>query len=206
MSTRIVLRLLVALLAGLLPAAVVAGPTPAAAGAVEVTISEVDLDGPGIADVIVTVTNHGDARMSRVVVTFTGPKAWTVYPEQRSLQGSIRPGDSAEVEFQIRVPEPRPGFRVRTFRATVSYRGGDGAGTAVGERVQRTGEALPDLASAFDNVGVTSESDTAPGDFDGDGNSFSAEKLAEQGVTPGGTVSALGTTCLLYTSPSPRDS
>ena len=98
------------------------------------------------------------------------------------------------MEFQIRVPEPRPGFRVRTFRATVSYRGGDGAGTAVGERVQRTGQALPDLAAAYDNVGVTSESDTAPGDFDGDGNSFSAEKLAEQGVTPGGTVSALGTT------------
>ena len=41
---------------------------------------------------------------------------------------------------------------------------------------------------------MTSETDTAPGDFDGDGNSFSAEKLAEQGVTPGGTVSALGAT------------
>jgi hypothetical protein len=194
MNTRIVLRLLVALLAGLLPATVVVTPAPAAAGAVEVTISEVDLDGPTISDVTVTVTNHSDDRMSRVAVTFSGPKGWAVYPDQRTLKGSIRPGDSAEVEFRIQVPEPRPGFRVRTFRATVSYRGGDGSGTAVGERVQRTGEALPDLASAFDNVGVTSESDPAPGDFDGDGNSFSAEKLAEQGVTPGGAVSALGTT------------
>ncbi|HWM75647.1 MAG TPA: NEW3 domain-containing protein, partial [Nocardioides sp.] len=194
MSTRIVLRLLAALLIGLLPAAAVVSPASAAADAVEVTISEVDLDGPTIADVTVTVTNHGDARMSRVAVTFAGPKGWTVHPDERTLQRSIRPGASAEVEFQIRVPEPRPGFRVRTFRASVSYRGGDGAGTAVGERVQRTGEPLPDLAGAFDNVGVTSESDTAPGDFDGDGNSFSAERLAEQGVTPGGTVTALGTT------------
>jgi hypothetical protein len=194
MSTPIVLRLLVALLAGLLPATVVVGPATAADGAVQVTISEVDLDGPTIADVTVTVTNHGADRMSRVAVTFSGPKGWAVHPDQRTLQGAIRPGDSAQVEFQIQVPEPRPGFRVRTFRATVSYRGGDGAGTAVGERIQRTGEALPDLASAFDNVGVTSESDPAPGDFDGDGNSFSAEKLAEQGVTPGGPVSALGTT------------
>ena len=36
-------------------------PAPAAAGTVEVTISEVDLDGPTIADVTVTVTNHSDA-------------------------------------------------------------------------------------------------------------------------------------------------
>jgi hypothetical protein len=194
MSTRIVLRLLVALLAGLFPAAVVVTPASAAADAVEVTISEVDLDGPTIADVTVTVTNYTDSRMSRVAVGFSGPKGWSVYPEERTLQGSIRPGESAQVEFQIRVPEPRPGFRVRTFRATVAYRGGDGAGTAVGERVQQTGQALPDLAAAYDNVGVTSESDTAPGDFDGDGNSFSAEKLAEQGVTPGGTVAALGAT------------
>ena len=141
MSTRIVLRLLVALLAGLLPAAVAVAPASAAADAVEVTISEVDLDGPTIADVTVTVTNHSDDRMSRVAVAFTGPKAWTVYPEERTLQGSIRPGQSVQVAFQIRVPEPRPGFRVRTFRATVSYRGGDGAGTAVGERVQQTGQA-----------------------------------------------------------------
>ncbi len=194
MSTRIMLRLLVALLAGLLPAAVAVAPASAAADAVEVTISEVDLDGPTIADVTVTVANNSDDRMSRVAVAFTGPKAWTVYPEERTLQGSIRPGQSVQVAFQIRVPEPRPGFRVRTFRATVSYRGGDGAGTAVGQRVQQTGQPLPDLAAAYDNVGVTSESDTTPGDFDGDGNSFSAEKLAEQGVTPGGTVSALGAT------------
>ncbi len=61
-------------------------------------------------------------------------------------------------------------------------------------RTERTGDPLATLAEAFSNVGVTSEADTAPGDYDGDGNSFSAEKLADVGVVPGGTVEALGAT------------
>ena len=192
--TPLVLRLLASLVALLVPATAVALPAHAQDGTVTVAVSEVDLDGPTIADVTVTVTNDSDAPMSRVAVTFAGPQAWTVHPDQQSLAGTLRPGRSADVGFQIRVPEQRPGFRTHTFTATATYRGGDGAGVAVGQRVQRTGEALPDLAAAYDNVGVTSESDTAPGDFDGDGNSFSAEKLADVGITPGGTVTALGAT------------
>ena len=36
----------------------------------------------------------------------------------------------------------------------------------------------PSLAAAFDNVGITDDSDPAPGNFDGYGNSFSATALA----------------------------
>lgn len=56
------------------------------------------------------------------------------------------------------------------------------------------GQAGPlDLSAAFNNVGVTSQSNTTPGNFDGAGNSFSAEQLATVGVTPGATVRAAGT-------------
>ncbi len=53
-------------------------------------------------------------------------------------------------------------------------------------------QPLPNLAAAFDNVGTTYESNTTPGNFDGDGNSFSADKLTAAGLAPGASVSALG--------------
>lgn len=49
------------------------------------------------------------------------------------------------------------------------------------------------LTSAFNNVGITSQTDVATGYFDGYGNSFSAEQLAAAGVTPGATVTVQGT-------------
>ncbi|MBD0421859.1 RICIN domain-containing protein [Streptomyces sp. TRM S81-3] len=60
----------------------------------------------------------------------------------------------------------------------------------------RTGTTLahPSLASAADNVGVTRQDDPAPGDIDGGGSSFIAERLAAKGVSPGATVAANGFT------------
>ncbi|WP_405685496.1 Ig domain-containing protein [Streptomyces sp. NBC_01387] len=49
------------------------------------------------------------------------------------------------------------------------------------------------LTSAFDNVGITSQTDVTPGNFDGAGNSFSAEQLAAADVIPGSTVTVKGT-------------
>ncbi len=47
------------------------------------------------------------------------------------------------------------------------------------------------LAGAFDNVGVSADSNTNPGNFDGGGLSFSATALANAGVSPG-TIKTLG--------------
>jgi hypothetical protein len=62
----------------------------------------------------------------------------------------------------------------------------------------KAGVPYPDLRSAFDNVGVTSDADIDPptlnGGFDGSGSSFSAEALAGIGVRPGGDVAADGFT------------
>lgn len=163
-----------------------------AAGTVQVDISEVNLDGPAVSPVTVTVTNGGSSTLSGLEVSFRGPSGWTSYPQSQQVRGRLAPGASVDVNFEIHVPSPPSGFTTRTFTATATYRGGDGAGTATGVRVQRSGTPLPNLAAAYNNVGVTDESDTAPGDFDGEGNSFSAQKLADVGVTPGGTVNALG--------------
>ncbi len=195
------LALVVALAAALLVPQVTAAAATAASAAsaaepVEVTISEVDLAGPVIASVDVTVTNNSAAKLSKLVVSFAGPVGWTVYPETRTVKDAVKQGRSVTVSFQIRVPEQRPGFTLRTFTATAAYSGGE----AVGTRTQKSGTPLPNLAAAFNNVAVSNESDPAKGNFDNDGNSFSAQRLAEKGVTPGSTVTALGAT---FTWPGP---
>ena len=166
-------------------------PGPAAART-EVSISSVDLDGPAISTVKVTVKNAGPRKMRSVKVSFAGPAGWAVQPSVAGVSGAFAQGASATAEFRIQVPERRSGFTLRTFTATATYAGGDGAGTATATRTQTSGDPLPDLAAAYNNVGVTDENNTKPGDYDGGGNSFSAQKLAAAGLKPGGRVEALG--------------
>ncbi|MEU0127171.1 NEW3 domain-containing protein [Streptomyces sp. NPDC006289] len=176
----------------LVPAQATAATPEAPAVATEVSVSSVDLDGPAISTVQVTVTNSGPQRLRSLQVAFTGPKGWAVQPAERSVDGSLAAGGSAEASFRIQVPEKRAGFVIRTFTATATYKGGDGRGTATGIRTERSGSPLANLAAAYNNVAVTDESATAPGDYDGEGNSFSAQKLAAVGLTPGAKVEALG--------------
>ncbi|MFC5171004.1 NEW3 domain-containing protein [Streptomyces mutomycini] len=169
-----------------------AGAPAEAAVATEVSVSPVDLDGPAISTVKVTVKNAGPQQLRSLKVAFAGPTGWAVQPSVLSVDGSLPAGASADASFRIQVPEKRPGFVIRTFTATATYKGGDGRGTATGTRTERSGSPQANLAAAYNNVGVTDESDTGPGDYDGEGNSFSAQKLAAVGLTRGAKVEALG--------------
>ncbi|WP_432101991.1 NEW3 domain-containing protein [Streptomyces sp. bgisy091] len=164
----------------------------AAEAATEVRVSSVDLDGPAISTVEVTVTNTAPQRLRSLKIAFAGPKGWAVQPAVQEVGGSLATGDEAGATFRIQVPEKRQGFFMRTFTATATYRGGDGLGTATGTRTETTGSPQENLTAAYNNVAVTDESATGPGDFDVEGNSFSAQKLAAVGLTPGAKVEALG--------------
>jgi beta-glucosidase len=48
------------------------------------------------------------------------------------------------------------------------------------------------VPAAYDNVGITDDSDTAPGNFAGDGSSYSEQLLTAQGLAPGATVTLGG--------------
>jgi beta-glucosidase len=52
--------------------------------------------------------------------------------------------------------------------------------------------AYPSLTAAYDNVGITSDSTTAPGNFAGDGTSYSEQQLTAAGLGPGAAVSLGG--------------
>ncbi|QNE79454.1 hypothetical protein F0344_26960 [Streptomyces finlayi] len=177
------------------PAASASSAASAADGAkTEVTISSVDLDGPAISSVDVTVKNAGPQRLRSLRVTFAGPTGWAVQPSLKHVDGSLATGASATTTFRIQVPEKRDGFVIRTFKATATYTGGDGMGSATGTRSERSGEPRANLAAAYNGVAITDESATTAGNYDGEGNSFSAQKLAAVGLTPGASVSALGAT------------
>jgi hypothetical protein len=73
--------------------------------------------------------------------------------------------------------------------------------TSAGRPAQDHGDALltvqtafGSLAQAFNNAGITDDAAASPGNFDGSGNSFSAQALAAAGITPGGTISHDGAT------------
>lgn len=176
----------------LVPAAPAVAAAPVDAPVAEVTVSEIDLDGPRISPIDVTVTNTGSASLQQLVVTLDGPIGWTIQPATVTVSGALKPGRSVTAGFQVRVPEPREEFVLRTFTATATYRSQGTDGVATGSRTQSTGTAYTDLAEIYNNVGVTDESNPAPGNFDGGGNSYSAQALAVAGVEPGTVVSALG--------------
>ena len=165
-----------------------AGPVAGTGDGVRLAIAEVDLDGPAISPVTVTVTNGSAASLQQVRVSLRAPIGWSVAPDVTSVSGSVKPGSAVDVTFQVRVPEPTERFTLRTFTATATYKTSGQAGETSVTRTQHTGVAHADLASAYDNVGVSDESDPTAGNFDGDGNSYSAQALAAAGVTPGSQV------------------
>ena len=67
-----------------------------------------------------------------------------------------------------------------------------GSSSATQTRITNT--PSDNLAQAFNNVAITDESNTAPGNFDGGGDSYSAQALATAGASPGGTITRNGTT------------
>ena len=56
------------------------------------------------------------------------------------------------------------------------------------------GGSYPNLASSYNDVGITADSDTAPGNFDGGNASFSETALTNAGAGPGATISSSGVT------------
>lgn len=191
------------LLTALLPAlALVAGAmTPALAAQqesprqVEVQISPVDLGAQDtIQTVAVTVTNSSRNAMRGTTISLRGPVGWTTGPASQTVKGKIQPGAKAVRTFEVRVPTLREGFRTHEFTADITYTGGDGHGAVTGQRVQISGEPLASFEEARDNVATTDLAHVAVGDFDGEGNSFSDEALAEAGVVPGASIEGAGAT------------
>lgn len=141
------------------------------------------------ATVTAAFTNNTGKPVRVTSLALTAPAGWKVTPVGTSKGGHPKDGETFTAKFTVTPPaNVEPG--ARELSANAVYRPRNTSYT-ITDRTETT-LAYGSLSAAFNNVAVTASTDPAPGDIDGGGSSFLAERLAEKGVVPGAQVSANG--------------
>ena len=153
-------------------------------------------------DLTATATDYGRLPAQDLSVQPNLPTGWAAQPTSGTALPLLAPGSTQTVSWSLTPPSLSPG-QTYDFGVTFTYRW-PSAETPATTSASQTYTApfvaqYTSLQQAFNNVGVTDNSNPTPGDFDGsaasgNGNSYSAEALAAVGITPGGTVSGNGVT------------
>ncbi|MGW0766060.1 NEW3 domain-containing protein [Streptomyces sp. NPDC002676] len=148
----------------------------------------------------VGLADHGPTGLTGATLRLRAPDGWTVSPSTVSL-GRVGPGGTASATVTAKGPEAEPGTTVTSLTATADYRAGRaGEGSVSADATVVMDVPYPNLAAAFNNVGVTNEAappaegNYTTGDFDGGGDTYSAQALAAAGVTPGARLTKDGVT------------
>jgi beta-glucosidase len=146
------------------------------------------------ATVAATVVNNGDYAMPQARFTVSAPRGWTVAPAGPAP--AVGPHQTATLRFRVHAPaKAQPG--TRTLNARISYGPGSGAGPGFVEASATVVVPYASLSAAYDNTGISNNSDEAAANYDGVGDSFSAQALAAgtpTALTQGGQVTIGGTT------------
>jgi beta-glucosidase len=159
-------------------------------GARYVTASAPDtVDAGSTATVTAKLVNGGDYAIPQAQSTLKAPSGWTV-----SNPGpvDVAAGQTVTQTFKLTAPaDASPG----TDRLTVTVTPGNGAPVAEGS----TTVVVPysSTKAAYNNIGISDNSNENAANYDGVGDSFSAQALAAgkpNALTPGGTVTMGGTT------------
>ncbi|HEX3791244.1 MAG TPA: GH92 family glycosyl hydrolase [Pseudonocardiaceae bacterium] len=79
-----------------------------------------------------------------------------------------------------------------TYRVPITF--SDSAGALPGATLTVLVAQPGSIQAAYDDVGVSPDSNTSVADYDGDGFAYSADQLAAQGVTPGASLNLDGLT------------
>jgi beta-glucosidase len=153
------------------------------------TLSAPSVVTPGTATkVTATFTNYGDTAASNAKVNLDLPAGWSSSPTSAKLP-TVAAHGTASVDFTV-TPSASAAPGTATVSGSASYQVpgiGHGTASASGASVR---VPYPSFAAAYDTPAVTDSTNIASGDFDGDGDSYSASALAAAGITPGGTITA----------------
>ncbi len=141
--------------------------------------------------VTVTLNNYGTSSITKATVNLAVPSGWTVASKTQTF-GKIKASGSATATFQVTSQAPPPGKSVNTLTASTDYKWAGGSATTSGEETVVSNTPYPNLAAAFNNVAISDESNPTTANFDGDGDSYSAQALAAAGATPGATIASNG--------------
>jgi beta-glucosidase-like glycosyl hydrolase len=135
--------------------------------------------------------NTGQTTLRNVRLTLNGPSGWTATATTPSSFPQVAPGQTAQTTWTVTAPaDAAPGSYDLTAGASFAGPGGPASATSFSPVTV----TYPGLAAAFDNTGITDDSAPTLGNFDGDGDSYSAQALAAAGITPGGSVTSDGVT------------
>jgi beta-galactosidase len=141
--------------------------------------------------VTATLVNNGLLALDHVTFSATLPDGWTASPATPVTVTGVRSGQSAKVSWQVTVPaSANPGQAPITVQAV--YTAGRQRGVTYSSvSVLR---AYATLADAFNNTGISDDADFTAANFDGVGNSYSAQALTAAGLGAGAAVTHDGIT------------
>ncbi|BCJ33758.1 alpha-galactosidase [Actinocatenispora thailandica] len=158
----------------------------------------VGVDGHGYAagtstPTTVTLTNHGTSAISDATVRLKVPAGWTATRTDRRPARAVPPGGTLTAHYDVTPNTPPPGAMLH-LTGSAGYRWHGTRHGVSGGLDYASPTPYPSIDAAANNVGVTDESNPAPGNFDGGGNSYSAQALAAAGLTPGASLTHDGLT------------
>jgi hypothetical protein len=127
---------------------------------------------------------NGDLTATGVGLSLTVPTGLVATPSGPATTDTVPPGGTASATWTISGPVSTPG----AIQAAASYTVAGHSQTVI------SAPGYLSLATAFNNVGITDDTNTSPGNLDGGGASYSAQALAAAGLTPGATITHDGIT------------
>ncbi|HET6878191.1 MAG TPA: NEW3 domain-containing protein [Jatrophihabitans sp.] len=137
-----------------------------------------------------TLTDLGRLPLRRVDLDVQLPDGWTAEATSPTTFPTVPTGYTVTATWRATSSSP-PTCAPLTLHATASYLWG--ARSTAGSTAASTSVVVScRFTQAFDNVGITADTNRAPGNLDGQGNSYSEAALANVGVAPGGTISHAG--------------
>ncbi len=159
-------------------------------GARYVTVSAPDtVDAGSTATVTAKLVNGGDYAIPQAQFTLKAPSGWTV---SNPSPVDVAAGQTVTQSFKVTTPT---NASLGTHELMVTVRPGSGEPVAEGS----TTVVVPhsSMKAAYNNIGISDDSNESAANYDGVGDSFSAQALAAgkpNALTPGGTVTIGGTT------------
>jgi beta-glucosidase len=148
------------------------------------------------ASVTATLVNDGDYVMPLARFTLQVPAGWTA---SRPAPVTVAPGQTVTEHFTVTAPA---GAQPGDSTLQLEIRPLIGGPTSVVKASATVTVPYSSLIAAYNNTGISDNSDVAAADYDGVGDSYSAQALAAgtpTPLTPGGQVTVGGTT---FTWPS----
>jgi beta-galactosidase len=162
---------------------------PATYGTLQAGASSV-LAVPGqTSTVSVTFTNNGLPNLDDVELKMLLPAGWTAQATTATTFTGVKSGQQVKASWQISVPGDAAAGQANVVIQAAYSAHGENA-------VSSTSLALlvpyATLAKAYDNAGISDDSNVDSADFDGVGDSYSAQALAAAGLAPGTQVQEAG--------------